>query len=176
MLVLMGLIWLCNQNPIWVIYQRTAWLWFWVTLIPQRFANWRVWIELFVALPGLILCGNRSCPRIMKFFFRKCSMMCLKIWVNDRFMKDFVELIVSMGVLRYFSLYLSVCVFFFLFGCWESVWKLKVFEFLDMVFDWLWWGFRLLGIKYGPVIRFENMFWGLLVLLCFGFEKMRERK
>ena len=49
------------------------------------------------------------------------------------------------------SLSLRVCLF--------SVWvlrkcvKIKSFEFLDMVFDWLWWGFRLLG-----------------------FEKMRERK
>ena len=49
---------------------------------------------------------------------------------------------------------LSLCV------CLSSVWvlrkcvKIKSFEFLDMVFDWLWWGFRLLGNKYGPVMGF----------------------
>ena len=80
--------------------------------------------------------GNWSCPRIMKFFFRKCSMI----------------------VLRYFSLYLCVCVCF-LFRCWESV-KIKSFEFLDMDFDWLWWGFHLLQNKYSLVMGFSFIrFW-----------------
>ena len=51
------------------------------------------------------------------------------------------------------SLSLCVCLF--------SVWvlrkcvKIKSFEFLDMVFDWLWWGFRLLGFE---KMRKENKF------------------
>ena len=49
---------------------------------------------------------------------------------------------------------LSFCV------CLFSVWvlrkcvKIKSFEFLDMLFDWLWWGFLLLRNKYGHVVGF----------------------
>ena len=53
---------------------------------------------------------------------------------------------------------LSVCVCVCV--CLSSVWvlrkcvKIKSFKFIDMVFDWLWWGFCLLGNKYGPVMGF----------------------
>ena len=56
------------------------------------------------------------------------------------------------------SLSLCVCLF--------SVWVLRKcvkiisLEFLDMVFDWLWWGFLLLWNKNDPVMRFSFIrFW-----------------
>ena len=81
--------------------------------------------------------GNWNCPRIMKFFFGNCLMI----------------------VLRHCSLYLCVCGLF-------SVWVLRKcvkiisLEFLDMVFDWLWWSFLLLWNKNDPVMRFSFIrFW-----------------
>ena len=89
--------------PIWVIYQRTTWLWFWELKLPLNY----------------------------EVLLRKVFDDCTKILL---------------------SLSLYVCLF--------SVWvlrkcvKIKSSEFLDMVFDWLWWGFHLLGNKYGSMIGF----------------------
>ena len=85
--------------------------------------------SFFFFLSGVSDSRNWSCPRIMKFFFRKCSII----------------------VLRYFSLYLSVCVCFQVL---RKCVKIKSFWFLDIVFDCLWWGFHLLGNKYGPMMGF----------------------
>ena len=88
--------------PIWVIYQRIAWLWFWELKLPSNY----------------------------EVLLRKVFDDCTKVLL---------------------SLSLCVCLF--------SVWvlrkcvKIKSLKFLDMIFDWMWWGFCLLG-----------------------FEKMRERK
>ena len=108
---------LLNFLPIWVIYQRTAWLWFWELKLPLNY----------------------------EVLLQKMFDDCIKVLL---------------------SLSLCVCLF--------SVWvlrkcvKIKSFEFLDMVFDWLWWGFRLLRNKYGSVMGFS--------FIRLGFEKMRERK
>ncbi len=158
----MGLICLCNRNPRWGIYQRAAWLWFWATSTPQRFVNWRCWIELFVELPGLILCGNRSCRPIIKFLYRKSSVIIPEIWVSVRFMRDFVGIIVLMGVLRYCSLSLSLSLSLFvcfLFGCCESVGKWKEFRFLSNCFLIGCGGvFVYLEINTTPCQKIENLF------------------
>ena len=49
---------------------------------------------------------------------------------------------------------LSLCVRLFFVWVLRKCVKIKSFEFLDMVFDWLWWGFRLLRNKYGLVMGF----------------------
>ena len=57
-------------------------------------------------------------------------------------------------------LFLSLCVCLLSVEVLRKCVKIENFEFLDMVFDWLWWGFVLLQNKYGPMMGFSFIrFW-----------------
>lgn len=97
----LGLLFRCQRSRVWVICRRVVWRQLLPIWIRRRFANWLGWIELFVALLGLILFGNRNCLQIIKLWLAKCLVISKKTWVKERFMPGYVVLIPLMVAQRW---------------------------------------------------------------------------